>query len=214
MMVFVRRASGLARRWWPQGCAVMLGLCGGLLYNTLSVPSYSAQAHVVVVANDRSVPEQTTSFAQAYTRIATQPTVIRAALRPELPAKTVSQLQRSMRVSTSPDAPLIGLSVSAPRADQAAAQANALAQALISYAATHVKDTGVRIASLTPAMPPEEQAGLEGWLIVVVGGAAGLLLGALYYLISPPRRTSGPKGSPGRTGESPRARPAKRTVQA
>ncbi|MFI6481293.1 hypothetical protein ACIBH1_25410 [Nonomuraea sp. NPDC050663] len=214
MMVFVRRASALGRRWWPQGCAVILGLCGGLLYNALSVPSYSAQAHVVVVANDRSLPEQTTSFAQAYTRIATQPTIIRAALRPELPAKTVSQLQRSMRVSTSPDAPLIGLSVSAPRADQAAAQANALATALINYAATHVKDTGVRIASLTPAMPPEEKAGLDGWLVVVVGGALGLLLGALFYLVSPPRRTGGMKGSSGRGQQNPRARPAKRTVQA
>ncbi|MFI6814380.1 hypothetical protein ACIBG7_18345 [Nonomuraea sp. NPDC050328] len=187
-MRLTRKVSAAIGRWWPQGCAVIMGVCLGLLYTALTERVYTAQAYVVVVAGSGSNIEQTTNFAQAFTRIATQPGIMTTALRPGLPARTVGQLQRSVRVSASPDAPLISLTATAPQPTQASLQANALAQALITYAGLHAADTGVRIASLSQAAPPEEPSGPDRLINVAVGGAAGLLVGGLFYLVAPPSR--------------------------
>lgn len=205
-MTLIRRILSSGRRWWPQACAVILGLSAGLLYTAITERAYTAQAYVVVVADAPSSLEQTRNFAQAFTRVATQPSVLSAALRPELPSRTVSQLQRSTRVSASPDAPLIGLSASAPTAEQAAAQANALAQALISYAGTHTGDTGVRIASMSRASAPDEPSSPMLSLNLAVGGAAGLLLAGLFYLAAPGTRRPGGRQS----GHAPAGRSRER----
>ncbi|MFD9943874.1 hypothetical protein ACFWYW_29850 [Nonomuraea sp. NPDC059023] len=194
-MSVTRRVSAAARRWWPQGCAVVLGLCAGLLYTALTDRVYTAQAYVVVVADAPSSIEQTTKFAQAFTKIATQPAIVGAALRPGLAARTVGELQRTVRVSASPDAPMISLAASAPDAAQAAGQANALAQALITYAGTRATDTGVRIANLSQALAPEEPSGPDALINLTVGGAAGLLLGGLFYLVTPPAKQGRDKGA-------------------
>ncbi|MFI6499514.1 hypothetical protein [Nonomuraea typhae] len=212
-MTFIRHIAAAVQQWWPQGCAVILGICAGLLYTALTERIYTAQAYVVVVANDQSTIDHTTNFAQAFTRIATQPGIMTEALRPNLPAKTVGQLQRAVRVSASPDAPLISLTASAPQAVQAAGQANAHAQALIAYAATHAADTGVRIASLSQAAPPEEPSGPDQLVNMGVGGAAGLLVGGLFYLVSPPRRRTD-EGARDEPAARARERSRKRPVQA
>ncbi|NUR86599.1 MAG: lipopolysaccharide biosynthesis protein [Nonomuraea sp.] len=187
-MTLIRRISTAARTWWPQGCVVALGIGGGLIYTAVAEPVYTAQAYVVVVAENQTGIEQATNFAQAFTRIATQPGILATALRPGLPAKDVSQLQRVVRVAASPDAPLISLTASAPQPAQASGQANAVAQALITYAKAHTADTGVRIAALSQASPPAQPSSPNRLVNVTVGGAAGLLVGGLFYLVSPPAR--------------------------
>lgn len=213
-MTLTGRALAAIGRWWPQGCAVALGVSSGLLYTVLTEQVYTAQAYVVVVADDRTDIDQTTNFAQAFTRIATQPGIMTSALRPGLPARTIGQLQKSVRVSASPDAPLISLTANAPKAAQSALQANALAQALITYAGMHAGDTGVRIASLSQAAPPEEPSGPNQYLNVAVGGVAGALVGGLFYLVAPPGRRGGRAETAARTRDRSRERSSSRPVEA
>ncbi|WP_327088954.1 Wzz/FepE/Etk N-terminal domain-containing protein [Nonomuraea sp. NBC_01738] len=187
-MKHASQATVLLRRWWLQIVAVLLGISAGLLFSALKEPVYTAEAYVVVVADDKSNIEQATNFAQAFARIVTQPGIIGAAVRPGLPAQTVDQLQQVVRVSASPDAPLIRLGASSAQPAHAAIQANAVAQALISYANLHAADTGVRIANLSTAASPGEPSSPNLGLNLAVGTAAGCLLGALFFLIAPARQ--------------------------
>lgn len=153
-MKHASQATVLLRRWWLQIVAVLLGISAGLLFSALKEPVYTAEAYVVVVADDKSNIEQATNFAQAFARIVTQPGIIGAAVRPGLPAQTVDQLQQVVRVSASPDAPLIRLGASSAQPAHAAIQANAVAQALISYANLHAADTGCASRTCRPPRRP------------------------------------------------------------
>ncbi|WP_084955808.1 Wzz/FepE/Etk N-terminal domain-containing protein [Thermoactinospora rubra] len=172
-------------RWWPQAAAVLAGLAAGLGFSLLREPVYTSEAYVVVVAKDRGDVEQATRFAQAFAKIVTQPAVLGSVMLLNVPRQSVDDLQRVVRVSASPDAPVISLNASATTSERAAHQANAVAQALIAYANSHSADTGVRMASLSAAHPPTRPSSPNLAVNLAVGGAAGALLGSLAYLVRP-----------------------------
>ncbi|GAA0924703.1 hypothetical protein [Nonomuraea longicatena] len=212
-MKYVRQMAASALRGWPLVAAALLGGSAGLVFSLVKVPVYTAEAYVVVVSDERSNIDQATNFAQAFAKIVTQPTIIAAAVRPGLPARTVDELQQSIRVSSSPEAPLIRLSASAPNAGHAATQANAVAQALISYANRHAVDTGVRIAGLSTASAPVQPSSPGTAVSVTVGVAGGCLIGALSWLVRPARRPRRDGGEPPAREYAARRQKAKQRVE-
>ncbi|WP_449066670.1 hypothetical protein, partial [Planomonospora algeriensis] len=74
------------------------------------------------------------------------------------PESSVERLRRAVQASASPDAPLVGLSASAPGPRQAADRANAVATALITYANYQAVNTRVRLVRFTKALPPASPA--------------------------------------------------------
>jgi hypothetical protein len=99
------------------------------------------------------------------------------------------ELRRQVRVTTSPDAPLVQLTGTGTDAKQAAGLANAVAQALISFGNGRSDQTGVRLAVFAEASPPDGPSSPNAPLDLVVGATAGLLVGALAVMAGVGLRT-------------------------
>jgi capsular polysaccharide biosynthesis protein len=175
----------------------LLGVAAGWLYAAIRAPSYEASAYVVLTPSSPSVADSTAvSFAQAYGRITTQGGVLRTAVA-IAGERSEDSLRRAVRVSTSPDAPMVRVTGSAGTASQAAARANAVATALIAYGNQRSARTRVRLDSFADASPPADPTSPRPALDMAVGGAAGLLVGGLAIAAGAGRRTArgGPAGA-------------------
>lgn len=205
-----RSARRLVRRWWPVVLAVPLGAAAGAGYAVVAHPSYAANAYVLVVAQNPGEAALATNFAQAYGRLAGQPQVL--AVAADETGHTRSQLETLVHGTTSPDAPMIEITGTGPRPQDAAGTADAVARSLVAFANTSSKDTNVRLVTLAPAAAPDKPTTPSGKLDVAVGGSAGLLLGALVMMT----RRRGGAGTPEAEGsrEAPRVPWAARAARA
>jgi capsular polysaccharide biosynthesis protein len=186
-----RSARHLIRRWWPVALAVPLGAAAGAGYAVLSHPSYSATAYVLVVPQNPGEVATATNFAQAYGRLAGQPQVLAVAAAET--GHTRGELESLVSGTTSPDAPMIEITGTGKRAQEAAQTADAVAGSLVSFANTSSKDTNVRLVTLAPAAEPDKPTSPSGKLDVAVGAAAGVLLGSLVMMT---RRRGGAAAEP------------------
>ncbi|MBG0828112.1 lipopolysaccharide biosynthesis protein [Planomonospora sp. ID67723] len=174
------------RRWWPLAVAVILGALAGLGFSLARGPVYTADAYVAVVPADPGGNALAVNFAQAYTRIATQPSILAATVGDDAALPAVAErLRRAVRASASPDAPLVGLSASADDPREAADQVNAVAGALIAYANRQAASTRVRLVTFTKALPPAVPSSPLPVLAAAVGAAGGVLVGGLACLAPP-----------------------------
>jgi len=133
------------------------------------------------------------NFAQAYGRIVTQEVVLAPAAVNLGWGGSVAELRRQLRVSTSPDAPLIQLTGSAGTPTQAADLANAVSKALVDYGVRRRAQTRVRLDSFADAVPPSAPASPNVPVDIAVGAAAGLLLGGLAVMAGVGRRSAVPR---------------------
>jgi capsular polysaccharide biosynthesis protein len=202
--------SATARRWGILVVLTVLGAAAGLAYALIKAPDYSAKAYVAVVAEN---PGDTSavSYAQAYSRIASQGDALQAAADASQGRASVQELRRSVLAAASPDAPVIELTGTAGSAERAADLVNLLANGLMKTANSHTGDTRMRVALLSAAVPPADPTSPQLPLAVALGAAVGLLLGGLAFLVrgerhEPPR----PSGweAEGRTGREPVDPPA------
>jgi len=167
---------------------VLAGLLLGLGYGMFKTPVYTTDAFVLVV-KDGDQSQVAVSSAQAYGRIAALPETLAWSSTP-LPVSPDSA-SKHIRASTSPDTPLIQVTGSATRPNEAAAFANAAANALVRYGTQHTKETGVRGAPRSSAAGPASPSSPNLRLNVAVGAAAGILLAGLSAAIM-----SGLRGQP------------------
>jgi capsular polysaccharide biosynthesis protein len=157
----------------------LLGAAAGLLYAATRSPTYEASAYVILSPAAPSVADSTAvSLAQAYGRITTQDAVL-ARAGTLLGNGSADTLRRAVRVSTSPDAPLVRITGTATGPAAAAARANAVATALIGYGNQRSPRTRVRLDSFAEASPPSDPSAPRRSLDIAVGAAAGLLIGGL-----------------------------------
>ncbi|MFC8716433.1 lipopolysaccharide biosynthesis protein [Kitasatospora sp. NPDC057198] len=182
-----RSARALVRRWWPLAVAVPLGTVAGAGYAVVSHPSYAASSYVVVVPNNPGENSTAVNFAQAYGRLTGQPQVLIGAAAET--GHTVTELSGLVRGTTSPDAPMIEITGTGARGEEAVKNADAVAKSLIAFGNTSSKETGVRLVPLAPAAEPDAPASPSAALDTGVGTAAGVLLGTLVMLT---RRKGGP----------------------
>ncbi|MFJ1703972.1 lipopolysaccharide biosynthesis protein [Kitasatospora sp. NPDC088346] len=189
-------ARALARRWWPVAVAVPLGALAGAGYAAVVSPSYAADSYVVVVPERGGDGAAAVNFAQAYGRLAGQPQVLAGAVAET--GHTVAALGGLVSGTTSPDAPVIDITGTGPRPQDAVRAADAVARSLITFANTSSKETGVRLVPLAAAAEPEKPSTPSAQLDTAVGGAAGLLVGALVMMT---RRRAG--AAPAEEGTAP-----------
>ena len=186
------RSGALARRYGLSLAFVLAGFLGGLGYALLAPTTYTAAAFVLVVdeeQGDRTGPAAV-NFAQAYGRLAALPETLDHSTRP-LPKAAPGSTREHIQASTSPDTPLIRLAGTARTGADAAAFANAAADALVRYGTSHRADTGVRVALMTLAAPPETPSSPSLPLGVAVGTASGVLLAGLSAAVTAGRRGRG-----------------------
>ncbi|MFD8701789.1 Wzz/FepE/Etk N-terminal domain-containing protein [Kitasatospora sp. NPDC059648] len=195
-----RSARHLVRRWWPVALAVPLGAAAGAGYAVVSPPSYSASAYVLVVPQSPGESGTATNFAQAYGRLAGQPQVLAVAAAET--GRTRAELESLVSGTTSPDAPVIEITGTGPRAQDAARTADAVVRSLVAFANTSTRDTNVRLVTLAPAAEPDKPTTPSAELDVAVGAAAGLLLGSLVLMT---RRRGGAADAGAQAPEAPAA---------
>ncbi|MFD0276748.1 Wzz/FepE/Etk N-terminal domain-containing protein [Kitasatospora sp. NPDC127111] len=175
-----RSARNLVRRWWPVVLAVPLGAAGGAGYAAVAHPSYTANSYVIVVPQNPGESATAVNFAQAYGRLAGQPQVLAVAAAETGHSRT--QLEALVHGTTSPDAPMIEITGTGGRPQEAVETADAVARSLVSFANASSRETGVRLVPLAPAAEPDKPTTPSAQLDVAVGGAAGLLIGALVMM--------------------------------
>ncbi|MFJ1793822.1 Wzz/FepE/Etk N-terminal domain-containing protein [Kitasatospora griseola] len=175
-----RRARALARRWWPMALAVPLGAAGGAGYAVVSHPSYASSAYVVVVPQAQGENASAVNFAQAYGRLTGQPQVLLGAAAET--HHSVAALAALVRGTTSPDAPVIEITGTGRRPEDAVQNAGAVARSLIAFGNAGSRETGVKLVQLAAAAEPDAPASPSAPLDTAVGGAAGVLLGTLVML--------------------------------
>jgi capsular polysaccharide biosynthesis protein len=174
----------LASRGWLIGALIVLGGAAGYAYGTLTPPSYTANAYLVVVplatATANGTAPDAQGFATAFTRIAGQPQIqAQAAADAGVPLATMVS---GTTAATSPDAPVISISGVSASPATAAAEANGLAKAIEQAAADQTANTSVTVTVLSSAVPPTTPSSASASLDAAVGAAAGVLLGSLAGL--------------------------------
>jgi capsular polysaccharide biosynthesis protein len=202
-----RRAGRRALpRWAPVPLGAAAGLLAGLGYGLAATPQYAATSYVMAVAQPGAESATALGFAQAYGRIATGSAVLAAAQAgAHLPA---ASLKSRVAAATSPDAPMISVTGSAPRAGAAADIANAVSRSLAALANKDAASTGVRLLVFSPATAPTAPSSPSAALSSAVGAAAGGLLGALVLLVRPARENDPePARLPAPTAPTPERTP-------
>ncbi|MFF2352394.1 hypothetical protein ACFVVL_21735 [Kitasatospora sp. NPDC058115] len=186
-----RIARRLVGRWWPVVLAVPLGAVAGAGYAVVAHPSYAANSYVIVVPETPGETVAAVNFAQAYGRLAGQPQVLVTAAA-ETGHRT-AELASLVHGTTSPDAPMIEITGTGARPEEAVRAAEAVARSLVAFANTSSRETGVRLVPLAAAAEPERPTTPSGKLDVAVGGSAGVLIGALVMMT---RRRRAAPGAP------------------
>jgi len=181
-------------RWLVQrfGLLLLLTLIGGIagaIFTAVKAPTYTAKAYVVAIGSQGD-STAALGFAQAYGRIATSGPVL-AFAGARLGSNRTGLAQ--VTSSTSPDAPVIQVTSSGTSAQHAADLANAVADALADYGSTRRNDTNVSLAVLAPATKPTRPSSPRPPMEVVIGAAAGLLIGGLALLAGVGRPSDGTK---------------------
>ncbi|MEH0555569.1 lipopolysaccharide biosynthesis protein [Streptomyces sp. B21-101] len=180
----LRRAKALPPWALLAAGAVAGGLLGGA-YGAVKPPVYTATAYVVAVPTAKSDPASALGFAQAYGRVATQLAVLGdAQVWAGVPVRT---LQQSVQTATSPDAPMVSITATSPRADLAADMANAVSRSLTQHAKSSQATTNVELQQFARAVKPTGPSSPPPTLTGAVGASAGGLLGGLLLLVRPKR---------------------------
>ncbi|WP_406112069.1 hypothetical protein [Kitasatospora purpeofusca] len=175
-----RSARRLVGRWWPMALAVPLSAAAGAGYAVVAHPSYAANSYVIVVPDAQGQAATAVNFAQAYGRLAGQPQVLAAAAAET--GHSRGELESLVHGTTSPDAPMIEITGTGAEPGEAVRAADAVARSLVAFANGSSKETGVRLVPLAGAAEPDRPTTPSGKLDVAVGGAAGLLIGALVMM--------------------------------
>ncbi|MDQ0961679.1 capsular polysaccharide biosynthesis protein [Streptomyces sp. B4I13] len=180
----LRRARALPPWALLAAGAVAGGVLGGA-YGAVKPPVYTATAYVVAVPTAKSDPASALGFAQAYGRVATQLAVLGdAQVWAGVPVRT---LQQSVQTATSPDAPMVSITATSPRADLAADMANAVSRSLTQHAKNSQATTNVELQQFARAVKPTGPSSPSPVLTGAVGASAGGLLGGLLLLVRPKR---------------------------
>lgn len=191
-----RRERSWARRLIA--LAVVGGVAGaalGFLASSLAVARYDASAFLLVTpSGDSPVQTNEVQYAQAISQVVTNPNVLAAAVDD---ADLPDDPQR-IRADPSPNAPLIELVVNAEDAGTAQRQAQAAAEAVVTYTDQRVDLLGFRTVILAPATTGVP-AGLSLPAYLVAGAAMGAVLGGLIAMLLGERRAdvSGATHRPG-----------------
>ncbi|MGC3004929.1 lipopolysaccharide biosynthesis protein, partial [Streptomyces sp. G35A] len=170
-----RRLSLAHVRELPAWSALVAGtLAGGVFggaYGLLTPPVYTATSYVVAVPTKQAPPDSARGFAQAYGRVATQLAVLGdAQVWAGVPVRT---LRAGIRTSTSPDAPMVAVTATSARPDQAVDMANAVSRALTRHAEDTRGSTQVRLVQFSRAVEPAGPASASSAVTAAVGASAG-----------------------------------------
>ncbi|WP_159037232.1 YveK family protein [Streptomyces specialis] len=162
------------RWWWPLALCALLGAVCGAAHGLLADRQYAAGGQVLVTPVERGDAAAAVGLAQALGRVATGEAELRtAAADAGVPAGT---LRSRVRAVTSPDAPVIEITGTAGRPEDAARAANAVARALVARG-NDAREGGAELSVLAEAHRPSVPTAPVPWVSVATGLCAGVVVG-------------------------------------
>jgi capsular polysaccharide biosynthesis protein len=167
----------LVRRFGLLLLLTLIGAGAGGAYGAMKTPTYQAQSYVSVAPEAQVESIAALNYAQAYGKIVTKGPVADSA-RAALGLKSLG----NVTAATSPDAPIIGITVVGPNRQRVTDVANALAKALVDFGNGRKTETRVSLAIFATASVPGSPISPKPPLELAVGAAGGLLIGALAVL--------------------------------
>jgi capsular polysaccharide biosynthesis protein len=175
-------------RWWAAASLVALGAVAGYSYARLAHPAYTAKSYVTVVAVNQG-DAGAIGYAEAYARIAGQGDVQAAATQTVASPISVTELADAVRAASTPDAPVIEITATAPTAERAAQLANAMSAGLVVVATRQTPATRMTVTPLSFAVPPTRPTSPPSPAVATaIGSAAGVLLAGVLLLSTIGRR--------------------------
>lgn len=189
-------SQALFRGLWVIILGLILGGALGALVSQLTTPVYQSSVYLLVVPEPENAGVSTANdYAQAYSRLVTEPAVVGEAVGESEVGVDPWDVESIVSVEVTPNAPILQITTNSDDPEDAAALANALGSGLSSFAEERAEETGYQADLMAEALPPEDPA-LPNWALnVAVGAFAGLLVGAtaalLWFDRRQPRRKSG-----------------------
>ncbi|NUR10172.1 MAG: hypothetical protein HOQ45_24620 [Nocardioidaceae bacterium] len=162
----------------------------GLLVATITPPTYTAHAFVLITSTGDTTDVSAGDIAQATARVATSDSVL--AEGDSSRRLLVAADDDRLTASASPDAPLVDLSASAATPAAAADLANALAAAVDAHVTSIGVDADVRASVFASASRPRRPTSPNPVVDVAAGVALGVLLAAVAFVLR--RRERQPAG--------------------
>ncbi len=190
----------LIRRFWIIILGLIVGGALGALVSQLMTPIYQSTVYLLVVpASDDSGTSPSGDveqrlrgdYAQAFSRLATEPSVVGEAVRESGVGIDPEDIERYLNVSVSPNGPILEVIANFQDPEAAATLADVLGSALSSFTEERAEGTGYRAEVMAEAAPAAAPAA-PGWrLNIAVGAAAGLLVGGIIALLWDDLRQAG-----------------------
>jgi putative peptidoglycan lipid II flippase len=169
------RSAGRTR-FLTVAAAALVGGVVAVGAGALLPATYTATATLLVLPGNTDGTLSTTTFTQGAARLVTKQSVVDSALGGPS-GVTPQQLRRSVRVTATPDSPLIEIAADAGTSDAAARRCNAVARAAAAALTAHAVDTGFRVDLATEAVPPAYPAAPNTGVDLLAGATLGGLLG-------------------------------------
>jgi capsular polysaccharide biosynthesis protein len=174
---------------------LVAGVISGLAFAAVDESTYTASGYAVVVPDDKDPAsfQSATSIAQGYARVATKPNLMAVGLARQGVPLAPDEVQRYVRVSASPETPILEIFATRPDRREAARLADAVIDGLVANSNTLRPGIGYRIQRFVATSTPTSPSSPSAVFYAGLGGAAGLLIGGFVaFLLG--QSTSRPPG--------------------
>ena len=175
----------LARYFWILALGLIGGAVGGALATSLMTPTYQASAYLIVVTDSPDV-ENTAAldYTQAYSKLATVPSVIGPVLREYGIEPTAQDIAEVIVVDVPTNSPVFQITASANDPDVAAGLVNDLGAKLNSFTTDRLApSSGYRAVVVAEALTPRVPVSPDSVVNTAVGAAGGLFVGGVTALL-------------------------------
>lgn len=189
----------LRNRWLLLALGVILGSVGGLVFAAAEDRTYTASAYAVVVPEDTdpAALQAATSVAQGYARVATKPNLVASGLATQGLAIAPDQVRQDVRVSASPETPILEIFATRPRRDEAGRLADAVVDGLVANSTALRPGIGYRVQRFVATSTPTTPSNPSTLFYAGLGGTAGLMIaGVIAFGLGQTTRSRQLAGAP------------------
>lgn len=182
MLSTTRPYEAVTRRWWVVALLTLLGAIAGYLFSALAQPTYVARAYVVAVARGAGDNASAASYAEAYSKVASQGEVVAAAVNASGGNVQADEVRHQVHATAASQGPVIEIAGQAADPQRASDLANMVGAGVISVSTRQSDRTRVDLILLSQADPPADPVSPRPVIDVAVGASIGLLLGGLFMM--------------------------------
>ena len=173
------------RRWWVLAWAVIIGAVWGVIATLLMPPTYQASVYLLVVTATPDIENVAAfDYTQAYSRVATIPSVVGPVVSRYGIEPSPQAIQEAVTVEVPPNSPVFEITVTTRNRDTAVALVNDLGAKVSSFSTERLAPgSGYRAIVIAEALTPKDPISPSPKLNIALGAAIGLFMGGVLVLL-------------------------------